>query len=337
MSNKRFIEITAKSQQEAEEIARKELRVGETISGAEILVAPAKGIFGIVGSPETRVRFTIEPQPLPPEPAPIETAEPAPPPPPPPTFARRSPHPRPPRRRVESREPRHSSDDSFGEDDEAVALPSGENVESLTSGAFAPGAAEAWLSHPLHELVHQLVREVATNVGVSEIQLRDGKIDDTWLIEAAGGNVSQLIGKHGRTLDALQYLLNIIVNKGREDRTKLLLDVQGYRDKRHRGLILLANRMFRKVIDSGKQVELEPMSTLDRRTIHLALRDKTGIETFSKGVEPLRRVVISPRKSGSPRPTREPRHEQGPAREPAPPTRGKSVPMFMEGDSSDED
>ncbi|HNW36380.1 MAG TPA: KH domain-containing protein, partial [Candidatus Ozemobacteraceae bacterium] len=202
--------------------------------------------------------------------------------------------------------------------------------------------------HPMHDQVHAIVKHVAEFVGVADVELTDRIDDGVWTVDAAGANVSQLIGKHGRTLDALQYVINIIANKGREGRAKLVIDVEGYREKRHKGLVQLANRMYHKVVDSGRPVELEPMSTLDRRTIHLALKDRSGIETFSKGTEPMRRVVISPtRPAGTdPMPPRRPRtgfrgnrapdKPQRPVGEAGGEQKTKSVPMFME-DFSDED
>jgi hypothetical protein len=88
--------------------------------------------------------------------------------------------------------------------------------------------------------------------------------------------------------------MNIIFNKGNdESRIKIVLDAQGYREKRYQSLIYLANRMAKKAANSHRPIELEPMTTLDRRTIHMALKDRTDVETFSKGTEPMRRVVIS--------------------------------------------
>lgn len=151
---------------------------------------------------------------------------------------------------------------------------------------------EEILNNPMHDEMFEIVREVGGSVGVENIELNEFVCDGAWVIDASGDNVSQLIGKHGKTLDSLQYLLNIIYNKGKDERTKIVLDAQGYREKRHRNLMMLAQRMQRKVLATGRQVELEPMSTLDRRTVHMALKDVAEVETFSKGVEPLRRVVI---------------------------------------------
>lgn len=332
---KRFIEITARSEDEAIQLIERELKPGETITGREVLAAPARGIFGVVGNPEIRIRFTVEPkvvaeEPRPvmpaPRPAPVQAA---------PTPTRQT---RPPRPAVETA-PADAGDEFDFEDGES-------DVAAGHAGKTAPLGTE----HPMHGRVHEIVKHVAEFIGVTDVELTDRIEDGVWTIDAAGANVSQLIGKHGRTLDALQYVINIIANKGREGRAKLVVDVEGYREKRHKGLVQLANRMYHKVIDSGRLVELEPMSTLDRRTIHLALKDRNGIETFSKGTEPMRRVVISPTKSANsePMPPRRPRggqrgnpgsrpqQPQRPAAEPGGEQKSKSVPMFME-DFSDED
>jgi spoIIIJ-associated protein len=155
-------------------------------------------------------------------------------------------------------------------------------------------------NHPSYNEIFELIREIATNLGIDDLELEDYQRDGAWVIEASGENVSQLIGKRGKNLDSVQYLMNIILNRGNEERIKLVLDAQGYREKRYRNLMSLANRMYKKALSSRRSVELEPMSTLDRRTVHMALKDKDGIETFSRGAEPMRRVVISPLKKSRP-------------------------------------
>jgi len=333
---KRFIEITARSEDEAIQLIERELKPNETITGREVLAAPTRGIFGVVGNPEIRMRFTVEPKitaevsrPVEPLVRPV-TAAPAP--------AAQAPRP-------QTRLSKPADEAAPVEDGDEFEF---EDGESDVATGHAVKQAPLGTDHPMHDQVHAIVKHVAEFVGVTDVELTDRVGDGVWTVDAAGANVSQLIGKHGRTLDALQYVINIIANKGREGRAKLVIDVEGYREKRHKGLVQLANRMYHKVLDSGRPVELEPMSTLDRRTIHLALKDRNGIETFSKGTEPMRRVVISPTKPAGtdPMPPRRPRagfrgnrapeRPQRPVGEAGGEQKTKSVPMFME-DFSDED
>ncbi len=101
-----------------------------------------------------------------------------------------------------------------------------------------------------------------------------------------------VIGKRGNTLDSIQYLLNLFVNKDRNDYLRVLVDVQGYRKKREDTLIKLANKMAKKSRATHKPVKLEPMNPYERRIIHSALQNVSDVITYSEGEDPYRRVVI---------------------------------------------
>ncbi len=306
MSNARTIEITAKTEEEARQIAINELNENETIVCSEVISAPAKGLFGLVGKQEYKIRFSIDEKP---EEKPAERSEkiskkqftddensddfsetsedmPA------PTknrrrewSGRRERGPRRERGRRNGRRNREEFKENFADNnEEQITIPE-RPKEPVT---------DEIKNHEGYNHIFELIRSVAENVGIENIELVDYMRDGAWVIEASAEDVSQLIGKRGHTLDSVQYLMNIIFNKGNDDsRIKIVLDAQGYREKRYQSLIHLANRMARKALASHRPVELEPMSTLDRRTIHMALKDRNDVETFSKGSEPMRRVVIS--------------------------------------------
>lgn len=101
-----------------------------------------------------------------------------------------------------------------------------------------------------------------------------------------------LIGKRGNTLDSLQYLLSLVINKDREKYIRVLVDIQNYRAKREETLIRLAHKMADKAKTYRRTVKLEPMNPYERRVIHSALQDSSNIRTYSEGEEPYRRVVI---------------------------------------------
>lgn len=105
-----------------------------------------------------------------------------------------------------------------------------------------------------------------------------------------------LIGRRGDTLDALQYLVNLVANKQAEDRQKFVLDVEGYRKRREQTLQRLALKMAEKVKRYGKEIALEPMSPQERRIIHTALQNHKYVYTTSEGEEPFRKIVILPKK-----------------------------------------
>jgi len=110
-----------------------------------------------------------------------------------------------------------------------------------------------------------------------------------------GEHMGTLIGRRGDTLDALQYLANIVSNKSREaDRKRIILDAEGYRGRREETLTRLAKRLAARVKRTGHKVVLEPMSPLERRLIHTALQEDPDVKTLSEGEEPYRRLVISP-------------------------------------------
>ena len=102
-----------------------------------------------------------------------------------------------------------------------------------------------------------------------------------------------LIGRRGETLDALQYLTSLYVNKGSEDYIRVTLDTENYRAKREEALRRLANRMANRAIKTGRKVVMEPMNPYERRILHSALQQNDAVTTHSEGEEPNRHVVIT--------------------------------------------
>ena len=111
-----------------------------------------------------------------------------------------------------------------------------------------------------------------------------------------GDTLGVLIGRRGETLDAVQYLTSLKVNRGREGYVRVTLDTENYRAKREDTLIRLANRMANRALRTGRKVSLEPMNPYERRIIHFALQQNEGVTTHSEGDEPNRHVVITHRK-----------------------------------------
>ena len=114
--------------------------------------------------------------------------------------------------------------------------------------------------------------------------------------EFSGEEMGILIGKRGQTLDALQYLTSLVVNKNQKDYVRVKLDTEEYRRRRKDTLESLAKNIAKKVERTHRAVVLEPMNPYERRIIHSALQTKEGIETYSEGDEPFRRVVVTPKK-----------------------------------------
>ncbi len=125
----------------------------------------------------------------------------------------------------------------------------------------------------------------------------DVKEDDNVInINIAGDKLGIMIGRRGETLDALQYLTNLAVNKNKENRKKILIDIEGYRERREETLRKLAFKLADKVRQRGRSVMLEPMNSQERRIIHTALQGEADIITFSEGEEPYRKIIIAPKK-----------------------------------------
>jgi spoIIIJ-associated protein len=107
--------------------------------------------------------------------------------------------------------------------------------------------------------------------------------------------LGSLIGRKGERLSALQHLVNLMLSRRTGQWTRVLVDVEDYRGRRERQLVDLAARAAERVVETGKMLQLEPMPALERRWVHLALRDNAGVATQSIGEEPNRRVVVLPR------------------------------------------
>lgn len=129
------------------------------------------------------------------------------------------------------------------------------------------------------------------------VNIEQTKIADGHLFNLQGEDLGILIGKHGQTLDALQYLTNLAVNRDMtEEKVRIILDVENYRKRREDTLHRLATRLADKVRRTGEKVVLEPMSRHERKVIHTALQDDRRVITYSDGEEPYRKVVVALRR-----------------------------------------
>ena len=116
-----------------------------------------------------------------------------------------------------------------------------------------------------------------------------------------GENLGILIGKHGQTLDALQYLVNIVANRNEKKRIRFIIDVENYRTHRAEILQNLAKNLADRAVKMNQEVRLEPMNRHERRVIHTSLQNNEDVTTFSKGEEPYRYIIISPKKQEIPK------------------------------------
>ena len=126
-----------------------------------------------------------------------------------------------------------------------------------------------------------------------DVMIRPIEGEEFITLDLVGKDLGILIGRRGETLDALQYLTSLYVNRGQEGYTRVTLDTENYRAKREEALRRLANRMANRAIKTGRKVVMEPMNPYERRILHSALQQNDAVTTHSEGEEPNRHVVIT--------------------------------------------
>jgi spoIIIJ-associated protein len=109
-----------------------------------------------------------------------------------------------------------------------------------------------------------------------------------------GEDVGLLIGRRGQTIDAVQLLCYRAAFRGLQDRKRVVVDAAGYRERRRLAIERQADRAAERALQTGKEIELEPMSATERRVVHQHLKDRGGLETFSEGDDPERCVIVAP-------------------------------------------
>jgi spoIIIJ-associated protein len=118
--------------------------------------------------------------------------------------------------------------------------------------------------------------------------------DETVTVTCSGADLGLLIGKHGQTIDAVQYLANAIAHRRGEAAKEVVVDAAGYRERRRAQLEAVAHRAAERAVAEGREIELEPMTAVERKAVHLVLKARFDVVTSSEGSEPNRFVVVSP-------------------------------------------
>jgi spoIIIJ-associated protein len=158
------------------------------------------------------------------------------------------------------------------------------------SAVVEPAVADSVLAAQVREILERIINGLGLRC---RIQIAED--DETVTAALAGSNLGLLIGKHGQTIDAIQYLVNAIVwRKWPDDRKEVVVDAAGYRDRRRAALEALAIRSAEEALASHSPVTLEPMTAVERKIVHVRLKEFDGVETASDGTEPNRAVVIMP-------------------------------------------
>ena len=305
----RQYEASAKTVEEAVELGLQELGVSIGDVDVQVVEEGSKGLFGLFGSRPVKVRLTVkdsEEDPLgdlleekpakKPEKKPEKKAE------------------KKPEKKQEEKKPAVKTEEKKPEEKKpaekkAEKKPAAKKAES-TGEASGEKQEIRTLEKPEITMVpaEQLNAESPAGVAreflgeLTKLMGVDVTIDMGTDAEGnvygfmQGDTLGILIGRRGETLDALQYLTSLKVNRGRDSYTRVTLDTENYRAKREDTLIRLANRMANRALRTGRKVSLEPMNPYERRIIHFALQQNEGVTTHSEGDEPNRHVVITHKK-----------------------------------------
>jgi spoIIIJ-associated protein len=297
MNERTTLEIIAPTVEEALAQGLAQLGLPATAVSVEVLDSGNKGLFGL-GGRQVRVRLTVNPPggvvertPAPaaelPKPGVSERKQ-------TPTRARdRGTESKPPRK--ESRPPRsreHAPEGSVQRDVHTTPRP---------PQAAAPRAAEMLPDghDPILDKTEATISKLLYHMGLeAQVSAHYGEMHDDKqpiMVDVRGSDLGVLIGRRGETLDSFQYIAALMVGKETGQFVRLVVDVEGHRDRRERQLRQLAQRMAEQVLKTGRKLTLEPMRASERRIIHLELRDHPAVMTESVGEEPHRKVTIIPK------------------------------------------
>ena len=174
-----------------------------------------------------------------------------------------------------------------------------EVIEEPSKGVFGLfGVRDAKIkvsvSYDIIEIADNFLSKTLSAMDIKAVNVikKDGNNLIIDITDISSTDMGILIGKRGNTLDAIQYLLSLAINKRKENYIKVVLDTKGYRAKREETLIRLAHKMAEKAKYGKRPIKLEPMNPYERRIIHSALQNIENIATYSEGNDPYRRVVI---------------------------------------------
>ena len=262
------IEETGRNVEEATEKALEQLGVTEDQVDVEILEEGSKGFLGI-GQAPAKVRVTVRAIPAAGEPKPRPRRKPAP----------KPPEAKPALKREPKREVKRQAKPS---PPKAEAAP-----EAVVTEEAIQQAAEVG-----REVLGKILEGIESEGKVTVRTASDSQV----VLDIVGGDTARIIGRHGQTIDSIQYLVGIIVNRKIGAKARVVIDAEGYRERREETLRKQALSLAKKVKETRQEAVLESLHSNERRVIHTALADNPDIYTYSEGEEPNRFLVISPKK-----------------------------------------
>ena len=262
-----YIDVTGKTEEEAIRKALQQLQKDRADDSGEIMERGASGFLGIGSSP-ARVRVTYGQQEPEAPAAPVQPEK----------KPEKKPEPKP-------QQPKPQKAEAPKAAPKAPEAPKA----AETPAAPAQELCQDDNARRITEFLTGLLEHMDSPAQVKVTETEKGR----YSVVLEGQKLGQLIGRRGETLDAIQQLTNYAVNSGREKRIRVHVDAENYRAKREQSLESLARKVAGKVTKYRRSVTLEPMNAYERHVIHAALQDVPGVNTYSIGTEPNRRVVVS--------------------------------------------
>ena len=292
---RRSVEASGKNVEDAVQKGLAQLGLRRDQVEIQVITPGSRGILGI-GAEDARVRLIVLAPPAPPPPAvtappPAPPARPAPEPPPTP-LARPVAEPAP----VSPPELAAPPAPVTAPSPVAPPLPTAQPapVPAQPAPAAAPVAIEDIAGQTVRDILSQM--GLSANVTVRQSPAEAGDDGPAYQVDVREGDLGGLIGRRGESLDALQYLTRLIVQHKTGEWASIIIDIDGYRERRAQALRSLASQMAERVKRDGRAISLEPMPPYERRIVHLALREHPAVMTVSVGEGDARKVTIRPKK-----------------------------------------
>ena len=257
----KIIEKSAKTVEDALKAALEELGVSEDEVSYEVIEEASKGLFGLLGRKPAKIRVTVKEN----------------------DSNGDSPN------KIEELPTKSTEQDSSNKEENQIKKQKETMVKKIDDSSNDTNARI--------DTAKKFLQAIFKNMNLV-VKIEITKLEEGYILNLCGENLGILIGKHGQTLDALQYLVNLAANRNRNmnQRVRFIIDVENYRSRRAETLQNLAKTLADRDVRLNQDVRLEPMNRHERRVIHTALQDNDDVSTYSVGEDPNRYIIISPKK-----------------------------------------
>ena len=289
MEHLEVVEKWGDSIDQAVDLALRDMKLTRDDVDVEVLEEPTKGFLGIIGNTLAKVRVTKKGASVQEEHKEEKGFQP---------VEKKAPE----KKEVVEEEPKEDSKQERRWKKNTNKKPLSELIESDESLTPDPTAEEVDFHEQIKELppceehiALDFLKDVIREMGL-DLTMKAKANETNVYIELEGPDCGTIIGRRGQTLDALQYLTSLVVNKEHEDYVKVVIDAEDYRARREKTLEQLADKMARKAIKSHRSLKLDPMNPYERKVIHATLQSNPRVTTRSEGQDPYRRVVIEPKR-----------------------------------------